>query len=166
MPSVGMVGQNGREMTRAFLRMCQGTASCYYITEGQHHGPDLDVLVVSGASSVLPKLIPRLTQDCYLVVNADDKEIFHYLTPSQARLITYGFSNKACVTASSVTQDNLHICIQRSFPSLDGTIRDPQEFAAPGCAVPPEVALGAATAWAIVVEYDKILKCDYTSARA
>ena len=152
MPSVGMVGQNGREMARAFLRMCQGTASCYHITEDHQHGPELDILVASEASPVLSALVPRLTPDCYLVVNADDKDIFPYLAPRQARLITYGFNNKACVTASSVTDDSLHICIQRSFTTLDGTTRDPQEFAAPASQMSPDATLGAATAWAICGE--------------
>ena len=151
MPSVGMVGQNGREIAREFLRMCQGTVNCYHITESQHQGPKLDVLVASGASPILAELVPKLAPDGYLVVNADDKEIFPYLSPRSARLITYGFNNKACVTASSVTDDGLHVCIQRSFDTLDGTTRDPQEFAAPVgvSSVSPETALGAAAVWAI-----------------
>jgi len=151
MPSVGMVGQNGREMARVLLRMCQGTASCYHITENQQQGPKLDVLVVSEASPVLAELIPKMSPDSYLVANADDKNIFPYLSPRRAKLITYGFNNKACVTASSVTDDGLHVCIQRSFTTLDGTTRDPQEFAAPvgPLAVSPEATLGAATVWAI-----------------
>ena len=151
MPSVGMVGHNGREMARAFLRMCQGTASCYHITECQQQGPKLDVLVASEASPVLAELVPRMTSEDYLVVNADDKAIFTYLSPNQARLITYGFNNKACITASSVSDDGLHVCIQRGFPALDGGQQDPQEFAAPigPAQVSPEAALGAAAAWAI-----------------
>jgi len=149
MPSVGMVGHNGREMARAFLNMCQGNASCYYINEGQPKGPKLDVLVASEASPMLRELIPRLSPEDYLIVNADDKAIFPYLTPRSAKLITYGFNNKACITASSITDDGLHICIQRSFTALDGEQRDPQEFAAPTVPVSPESALGAAAAWVI-----------------
>ena len=149
MPSVGMVGQNGRDMARAFLSMCKGAASCYYIAEGQHQGPKLDILVASEALPVLAELIPRMTPEDYLVVNADDKAIFPYLAARNAKLITYGFNNKACITASSVTDEGLHICIQRGFTALDGEQRDPQEFAAPGGAVSPEAALGAAAAWAI-----------------
>ena len=150
MPAVGMVGQNGREMARAFLRMCQGAANCYYITEDQQHGPKLDIVVASEASPVLAEIIPRMTDQDYLVVNADDKAIFPYLAQRSAKLITYGFSSKACITASSVTDDGLQICIQRGFTALDGDKRDPQEFAAPGhISVSPETALGAAAAWAI-----------------
>ena len=151
MPSVGMVGQHGREMARAFLKMSQGAANCYHITQNQQHGPKLDILVASEASPVLAELIPHMTPEDYLVVNADDKAIFPYLAARSAKLVTYGFSNKACITASSVTDDGLHICIQRGFTALDGERRDPQEFAAPHgpVSVLPEVALGAAAAWVI-----------------
>ena len=150
MPSVGMVGHNGNEMAQAFLGMCKGEASCYHITENQQP-PQLDVLVVSEASPVLAEAIPCLAPGGYLVVNADDKAIFPYLTAQPARLITYGFNNKACITASSITDEAMHICIQRAFTGLDGTMCDPQEFAAPGCnmSVSPETALGAAAVWAI-----------------
>jgi len=155
MPAVGMVGQNGREMARAFLRMCGGEASCYHITEEHNQGPKLDILVASEASPVLKELIPRMTSEDYLVVNVDDKEIFPYLSSHNAKLITYGFNNKAWITASSVTDEGLHVCIQRGFTAMDGGHKDPQEFAAPGgsIVVTPDAALGAAAAWAVCKSY-------------
>ena len=150
MASVGMIGKNGREMARVFLRLCQGMANCYHITEEQHLGPKLDIVVATEATPILAEIVPKMAAGSYLVVNADDKEIFPYLSPRSARLITYGFNNKACVTASSVTDEGLHICIQRSFTTLDGKTQDPQEFAAPVDATfSPETALGAAAAYAI-----------------
>ena len=151
MPSVGMVGQNGREMVRAFLRMCQGAVNCYHITDSHQHGPKLDMLVVSDACPVLAELIPRLTPEDYLVINADNRAIFPYLSARSAKLITYGFSGKACITASSVSDDKLHVCIQRAFKSLDGQTRDPQEFTATVGTFPvsSDTMLGAAAAWAI-----------------
>ncbi|MCL2361252.1 MAG: hypothetical protein FWC73_05515 [Defluviitaleaceae bacterium] len=148
MPSVGLIGKNGQEVEQEFLRMSGGNINCYHIT-GDEHGPELDVLVVSGVSPALPEAIPRLTQSGYLVVNADDKAILPNIAPTNVKLITYGFSNKACITASSITDDNMHICIQRGFVALDGAVKDPQEFSATAGTVPPEATLGAAAAWAI-----------------
>jgi len=149
MPSVGMVGQNGREMIHEFTHMLDNhdQAKIYHMTDCQQNSPMVDVLVVSDASSKLDKLISCLVPGGYLVVNADDREIFPYL-PSGAKLITYGFSNKACITASSVADDRLHICIQRAFTALSGDVRDPQEFSAISI-ISPEAALGAAAVWAI-----------------
>ena len=151
MPSVGMVGRNGQEMANAFLNMCQGAANCYHITETKPRISKPDILVISEASPVLSDIIPGITMDNYLVVNADDKQIFPYLSSKQAKLITYGFNNKACITASSVTDNGLQVCIQRAFMTIDGDMLDPQEFAIPNICItiPAEAALGAAAAWAI-----------------
>jgi len=151
MPSVGIVGNNGREMARAFLRMSQGAANCYHITDKQPHGPKVDVLIASEASPMLGSIIPSLGQDDYLVVNSDDREILPFLPGTQAKLITYGFNNRACITASSVSDDGLQVCIQRAFNGMDGAERLPQEFPAKvGHSEESESVLGAAAAWAIM----------------
>ena len=150
MPSVGMVGQNGQDIAQMVMGMCGGI-SCYHIAEGQGQVPKPDVLVASEASPVLAELVPRMTQKDYLVVNADDRAIFPYLSARKAKLITYGFNNKACITASSVTDEGLQVCIQRTFTALDGKQHDPQEFAVPESimSVSPEATLGAAAVWAV-----------------
>ncbi|MCL2371793.1 MAG: hypothetical protein FWC78_00125 [Defluviitaleaceae bacterium] len=151
MPSVGVVGNNGREMVKAFLRLSQGTANCYHITDRQPKGPKVDVVVISEASPVLKNIIPSLGQSDYIVVNSDDKEILPHLSGSQAQVITYGFNAKACITASSVTDHGLQVCIQREFRGLDGRSRIPQEFPAKvGRCEGSETVLGAAAAWAIM----------------
>jgi len=151
MPSVGIVGNNGREMARAFLRLSQGAASCYHITEKQSFGPKVDVLVATEASPVLQFIVPDLGRDDYLIVNADDKEIFPLLSGSEAQLITYGFNARACITASSVTDDGLQVCIQRAFYGMAGEERLPQEFSARvGQREESESVLGAAAAWAVL----------------
>ncbi|MCL1844002.1 MAG: hypothetical protein FWF79_09330 [Defluviitaleaceae bacterium] len=150
MPSVGIVGLNGREMTRAFLRMSQGAASCYHITERQTNGPKLDVLIASEASPVLTAIIPSLKREDFLIINADDKTIFPFLTNCEAKLITYGFNNRACITASSVTNDEMQVCIQRNFQGINGEDREPGEFSARVNGETSMSVLGAAAAWAVL----------------
>jgi len=144
MPAVGMISNNGHKMTRAFLHLCQGAASCYTITENQPHGPKVNVLVADAPTPVLSAVVPRLTSEDYLIVNADDASIFPALGQTQAKVITYGFNSRACITASSVSEDGLQVCIQRAFVDMEGTERTPQEFAA------PVTSLGAAAAWAVL----------------
>ncbi|MCL2386946.1 MAG: hypothetical protein FWC89_05260 [Defluviitaleaceae bacterium] len=151
MPAVGIVGYNGREMTRAFLRMSQGTASCYHITDSQPLGPKVNVLIAAEASPVLTEIVPSLSSNDYLIVNADDKTIFPLLGQSEAKLITYGFNNRACITASSVTDDAVQVCIQRGFAGADGTEREPHEFSARATNGENSMSvLGAAAAWAVL----------------
>ncbi|MCL1884693.1 MAG: hypothetical protein FWF81_13200 [Defluviitaleaceae bacterium] len=155
MPSVGIVGNNGREITRAFLRMSQGTANCYHITDKQPHGPKVDILVASEASPVLERVIPSLGSDNFLIINADDTSIFSMLEnitmPENYKLITYGFNNRACITASSVTNDGVQVCIQRGFTTICGEEREPHEFSARFSNGENSMSiLGAAAAWAVL----------------
>jgi len=148
MRAVGMVGQNGREIAQEFLRMNEGTVRCFHITPEKPLAPKLDMLVVSEALPVLEQAIMALSKEGFLVVNADDKKIFAYLPPG-SKLITYGFNNKASVTASSVTDDGLQVCIQRAFTGLGGSTCDPQEFPV-NVSSSTESALGAAAAWVVL----------------
>jgi hypothetical protein len=151
--SVGVVGYNGREISRAFLRMSQGTASCYHITDRQPLGPKINILVAAEASPVLTAILPSLDAEDFLIVNADDNKIFPLLENSgnKAKLITYGFNNRACITASSVTNDGVQICIQRGFTAMDGAECEPQEFSARAVHGENSMSvLGAAAAWAVL----------------
>ncbi|MCL2224008.1 MAG: hypothetical protein FWB96_03460 [Defluviitaleaceae bacterium] len=151
MPAVGIVGYDGREMTRAFLRMSQGAASCYHITDRQPLAPKINVLVATEASPVITAILPQLGSDDFLIVNADDRAIFPLLSQSKARLITYGFNNRACITASSVTNDGVQVCIQRGFTGIDGAEREPREFAARSSLGEDSMSiLGAAAAWVVL----------------
>lgn len=154
MPSVGIVGCDGHEMARAFLRMSKGMASCYHITDRQQKGPKINVLVAAEASPVLSEILPQLGSEDFIIVNSDDKTIFPFLDKIEipgAKLITYGFNSRACVTASSVTNDGVQVCIQRGFRGIDGSEREPHEFSARAASGENSMSvLGAAAAWAVL----------------
>ena len=151
MPAVGIVGCRGREMTRAFLRMSNGAASCYHITGRQTTDPKINVLIAAEASPVIAAILPSLSSDDFLIVNADDQTIFPLLEKSKAKLITYGFNNRACITASSVTSDGVQVCIQRGFKGIDGAECEPHEFAArTGRGENSMSVLAAAAAWVVI----------------
>jgi len=150
MPAVGMVGTSGREIASAFLRMADGKASCYHITDRHSTGPKVNVLVAAEASPVLENIVPQMGRGDYLVVNADDKAIFPLLSQCEATLITYGFNARACITASSVTDEGLQVCIQRAFNGINGEERLPQEFSAKvAVRENSDNVLAAAAAWAV-----------------
>jgi hypothetical protein len=137
--------------------MSEGQASCYHITDRQMQGLKVNVLVASEASPVLAGLVPSLGSDDFLIVNADDKSIFPLLgnlSKSEAKVITYGFNNRACITASSVTDDGVQVCIQRGFTGADGTERIPGEFSARVKNGENSTSvLGAAAAWTIFAKF-------------
>jgi uncharacterized ParB-like nuclease family protein len=90
-----------------------------------------NILIVNGAGFIAPKFLSALEPGDVVVVNADNKTLYNYLGGCKGRLITYGFSSKACITASSVIDqpyECIQLCIQRGLPTFDGRTLEPQEF--------------------------------------
>jgi hypothetical protein len=130
-----MVGKNAAEVALAFSGLAEEKAPEenrpeVKVLRGAPEGScePFDVLVINDRDECLKRVIPAMKQDGYVVVNADRRGIFPALAGCRARLITYGYGGKACVTMSSVTDSGLQVCVQRGFYSLSGTVIEPREF--------------------------------------
>lgn len=64
----------------------------------------------------------------YLVINADEKIPSDGIKIAKGNVITYGFNTKSTVTASSVREDNMLICIQRMIQNRLEEEIEPQEI--------------------------------------
>lgn len=64
----------------------------------------------------------------YLIINSDIENSLNILDNLELTVITYGFNSKATITASSVTDDNILICVQRSIIDINGKEIEPQEM--------------------------------------
>ena len=62
----------------------------------------------------------------YLVINADEN--LDILEDIDINVITYGFNSKSTITASSVKDDNILLCIQRTIENLFKKPIEPQEI--------------------------------------
>lgn len=60
------------------------------------------------------------------IINSDEKNIYKALSCN--RIITYGLNSRACVTASSVSENSVLFCIQRALRTLSGNTVEQQEF--------------------------------------
>ena len=69
-----------------------------------------------------------LSNTKYLIVNSDLKSNLSLLDDLNLTVITYGFNSKATITISSVTEDRVLICLQRSITDSKGNIIEPQEI--------------------------------------
>ena len=167
MAAIGILGGNTNETTNSFLRICRDIGlkrmdTLYKITENDlipivcidenESQPSLSPLVwiVQEPSKHTAEVVSQLGPEGCLIVNADAEEIAPAILQSKSGLITYGFNPKASVTASSVADDALQVCIQRGFYSLGQRPYEPQEFKAP-CPLEtdPLSVLGAITACAV-----------------
>jgi len=162
---VGILGSDSSEMTDLFSRICQEKGLTTLVSLYKTTGKDvIPVVCIDENNSTTLYVPPRvwilqdtsefgtymtehMSEHSYLVVNADSPVIS---PPSCNGIITYGFNGKASVTASSITDGTLQVCIQRSFKSLGQHFYEPQEFKAL-CpqSVNPLNVLGAVTACAV-----------------
>ena len=166
MATVGILGGNSNETAMLFIQLCQekgqsALVDSYKLTKNNV----IPIVSIAENKKIAPKIwILQETTNyalwldaCmgdYLIINADSdlSPFFNALALGLggSNVITYGFNGRASVTASSVSDEALQVCIQRSFVSLNGSAYEPQEFkAACPSFVSPLSVLGAVTACAV-----------------
>lgn len=64
----------------------------------------------------------------YLIINADIEDNLLVLDNINTNVITFGFNSKSTITASSVKEDNILICVQRTIENIKGEEIEPQEL--------------------------------------
>lgn len=64
----------------------------------------------------------------YLLINTDINLSLYNENNSELQIITYGMNQKATVTASSIKDDEVLICVQRNMLNLENKIIEMQEF--------------------------------------
>lgn len=98
---------------------------------------NFDILIFENCGIIEEKIekniLDSIINENLLVINSDDKKIFKFLNGIKSKLITYGLNSKACITDSSIQNENdilkeLQCCIQRTIPTLKQTKIEPQEF--------------------------------------
>lgn len=62
-----------------------------------------------------------------VIMNADIEENLKLLENLEVTVITYGFNQKSTVIASSVTEEEILICIQRQMKTIQKKLIEPQE---------------------------------------
>lgn len=77
---------------------------------------------------ILSKMIEKAK---YVIINADEEIDFEWMKAIQGNVITYGFNSKSTVTASSVNEDSILICLQRTIQNRFGKEIEPQEILIP-----------------------------------
>ena len=64
----------------------------------------------------------------YLIINSDNNISNINIEDTTIQIITYGMNQKATVTASSIKEDQILICVQRNIKRINGKIIEMQEF--------------------------------------
>ena len=81
---------------------------------------------------LVKRLFSLLDEKAIAIVNVDDSELVAALEEIKKNVVTYGFSSKASITASSigddVFKDNFLCCLKRAIPTKSGILVEPQEY--------------------------------------
>lgn len=64
----------------------------------------------------------------YLIINADEEINLGLLENISLNIITYGFNSKSTITASSVKEEGILLCIQRAIKDFNEIKIEPQEI--------------------------------------
>lgn len=86
------------------------------------------VLIIDLEESMEKKVSLILGGTKYLIINSDIKsENLEFINNLKLNIITFGFNQKATITASSV-EDDLMLCLQRKIIDISENIIEPQEI--------------------------------------
>ena len=69
-----------------------------------------------------------LTNTKYLIVNTDRIKNLNIFNDYNLKIFTFGFNSKANITASSVTEDGVLICITKEIKTINENTIEPQEI--------------------------------------
>lgn len=69
-----------------------------------------------------------LSNTKYLILNSDIEKPLKIVENIDITIITYGFNSKATITASSVNENEILLCIQRNILNLNKKLIEPQEI--------------------------------------
>lgn len=70
----------------------------------------------------------KLPSSKIVLYNSDLETSENYFSGEKIYLITYGLNAKATITASSIDEKSMLICVQRSFRNINGRTLLPQEI--------------------------------------
>ena len=87
-----------------------------------------DTIIIDEEIENMEDLEPYLQKTEYIVLNTDRKHSIPRIQNEKASLITYGFNSKSTITASSIMEEKILICLQRNVKSKHGDSIEPQEF--------------------------------------
>lgn len=87
-----------------------------------------ETVVINGNIKDDVKLKNIITKSKYVILNTDVELEKEFWKDLNLTIISYGFNNKATFTISSVSENNIIICLQRTIKNIFYEKIEPQEF--------------------------------------
>ncbi len=87
-----------------------------------------ETIIIDRKFKNMEMLKKMLLNTNYLVINTDRIKSIEMFKEYNLKIFTFGFNSKALVTASSVTEDGVLICVGNEIESISGKVIEPQEI--------------------------------------
>lgn len=87
-----------------------------------------DAIVIDSKLNNKQDLRKILANTKYLILNADIEFDLELIENLSLTIITYGFNSKSTFTVSSITENNIIICLQRIIFTANGEKIEPEEY--------------------------------------
>lgn len=104
----------------------------FFLTENtilNMHNVKFDIFLLGKKISKNQELVRTLAKGAdYFIFNSDIKENLPLLEDLDLKIITYGYNQKATITASSIDENKMMICLQRGIENIKQKKIEPQEI--------------------------------------
>ena len=90
-----------------------------------------ETIIIARKFNEIENLKKILENSKYLIINSDIENNLKLLEKVKTIVITYGFNSKSTITASSVGEEEMLLCIQRMLKDKNGREIDLQEVKIP-----------------------------------
>lgn len=87
-----------------------------------------ETIVIARKFKNMEILKKMLVNTNYLIVNTDRIKSLEIFKEYNLKIYTFGFNSKAVVTASSVSEDGVLICVGKEIEKIGGGTVEPQEI--------------------------------------
>lgn len=87
-----------------------------------------ETIVIARKFKNMEMLKKMLVNTNYLIVNTDRIKSLEIFKEYDLKIYTFGFNSKAVVTASSVSEDGVLICVGKEIEKIGGETVEPQEI--------------------------------------
>ncbi len=114
------------------LKKRQQLADVFFLTENtiqNMHNVKFDIFLLGKKITKNQELVRTIAKGTdYFILNSDLKENLNLLENLDLKIITYGYNQKATITASSIEEGKMMVCLQRGIKNVCQETVEPQEI--------------------------------------
>lgn len=127
MISIGLISKNKNIELMKELNEYKNVQAINIRKKDDLNNQKVDILVLEDLI-VSKELVEEILKDASYLLIQDNIHDIQFELEREMNIITFGFNHKSTVTVSSVTEENIVICVQRTMKNINGKDIQPKEI--------------------------------------